>query len=303
MAISCNCEVTPRVYSYGNSAPEVPVGDLRKRIEDEEYLNDQTIGQMDLPICESIGKKAFEASSVTGVYAPSCVTVDDRAFYGCNKLLDVDLSGATSIGSYAFYDAYVETSDPVYWDFSGVSIVKDNAFYKVSSYSQSPIMIDISSVTEVGYRAFRDVPFWNKTETPKELILPYCETIADQGFFIYSSDSRSRLTLLDLPSIKTIGEQAFRCIGNNGTQTLRIRLGPNCTFIGGDVFRDWGDTNYIDIYSYATTPPILGGYFNSTAGTLYTKPRKIYVPAESVNLYKAAQYWTGYSDRIEAIPT
>jgi hypothetical protein len=303
MAISCNCEVTPRVYSYGNSTPEIPVGDQRKRIEDEEYLNDQTIGQMDLPVCESIGTSAFEASSITGIYAPKCTTVEDRAFYNCDKMLDVDLSGVNSIGSYAFYGIHVESDSPVYWDFSGVSVIKDRAFHSVTSYSQSPIIIDISSVKEVGYQAFRNASFWSKADTPKELILPYCETIADQGFFIYSSNDQSRLTLLDLPSIKTIGDQAFRCIGNEGTQTLKIRLGPNCTYIGPNAFYDWQDPQYTDIYCYATTPPTLGGYFDTTVGSIHEKPRKIYVPAESVDLYKAARYWTGYSDRIEAIPT
>lgn len=302
MSVTCDCIPSPRNYEYGNSEVDYDV-DARTKIRAQEYLNDNTIDYFNLPYCQSIGEEAFKSSSLEEISAPECKEIGASAFYGCRNLTNVYLPSVSVIPTSAFYGAYVETSGPVYWDFSGVSVVKDNAFYSVSSYSQSPIMIDISSVTEVGYRAFRDVPFWKKDETPRELILPYCETIADQGFFNYSSDSRSRLTLLDLPSIKTIGEQAFRCIGNDGTQTLRIRLGPNCTFIGGDVFRDWGDTNYIDIYSYATTPPILGGYFNSTAGTLYTKPRKIYVPAESVNLYKAAQYWTGYSDRIEAIPT
>ena len=302
MSVTCDCVPSPRNYEYGNSEVDYDV-DARTKIRAQEYLNDNTIDYFNLPYCQSIGEEAFKNSSLEEISAPECKEIGASAFYGCRNLTNVYLPSVSVIPTSAFYGAYVETSGPVYWDFSGVSVIKDNAFYGVSSYSQSPIMIDISSVTEVGYRAFRDVPFWKKDETPRELILPYCETIADQGFFNYSSDSRSRLTLLDLPSIKTIGEQAFRCIGNNGTQTLRIRLGPNCTFIGGDVFRDWGDTNYIDIYSYATTPPTLGGYFNSTAGTLYTKPRKIYVPAESVNLYKAAQYWTGYSDRIEAIPT
>jgi hypothetical protein len=31
--------------------------------------------------------------------------------------------------------------------------------------------------------------------------------------------------------------------------------------------------------------------------------RKIYVPSESVNAYKAATYWSDYASDIEAIPT
>ena len=47
-----------------------------------------------------------------------------------------------------------------------------------------------------------------------------------------------------------------------------------------------------------TTPPVI---FSSTFDTSYTYP--IYVPAESVDAYKAATNWSSLADRIQAIPT
>jgi hypothetical protein len=52
------------------------------------------------------------------------------------------------------------------------------------------------------------------------------------------------------------------------------------------------------ITCFATTPPTLTS--NSFANTNATF--KIYVPAESVDDYKAASYWSNRADYIEAIP-
>lgn len=49
-----------------------------------------------------------------------------------------------------------------------------------------------------------------------------------------------------------------------------------------------------EVYCKSTTPPA-GGY-----EMFYDNPweRKIYVPTESVEAYKAAEYWKNYADYI-----
>lgn len=65
--------------------------------------------------------------------------------------------------------------------------------------------------------------------------------------------------------------------------------------IGRQAFFDIGPVLIIN----AVTPPILydGNFIGSPS------EMKIYVPSESVEAYKAAEGWSKYADRIQAIPT
>ena len=53
------------------------------------------------------------------------------------------------------------------------------------------------------------------------------------------------------------------------------------------------------VYIYATNPPTIGtGIFLNATSKL-----TIYVPSESVSLYKAAAGWSSYASKIKAIPS
>ena len=104
-----------------------------------------------------------------------------------------------------------------------------------------------------------------------------------------------RMTDISLPStLTTIGEKAFdECYHLNS-----LTVPSNVTSIGEYAF--WGvgiyGTGFTGFTIEATTPPILGeGAFN------YTNDVPIYVPAASVNTYKAAPGWSEYASRIQAI--
>ena len=78
---------------------------------------------------------------------------------------------------------------------------------------------------------------------------------------------------------------------------LSIELPETVTFIGYMAFYKCVNLTHITLHSI--TPPTLANVnaFNDTNDC------PIYVPAESVNAYKGAQYWSHYADRIQAIPT
>ena len=111
----------------------------------------------------------------------------------------------------------------------------------------------------------------------------------------------------------------FNFLGCNKLET--IKLPPQITSITGQTFRSCTKLEYIDIksnvtsmgnyvfhtcsslknvYIHATTPPTAGTslFLNVPTGTL-----NIYVPSESVDLYKSAENWAKYASRIKAIPT
>ena len=91
-------------------------------------------------------------------------------------------------------------------------------------------------------------------------------------------------------SVTSIGGSAFR--GCSGLTSITI---GNCvTDIGNYAFN--GCSSLTSVTIEATTPPIL----DSTT-FMSTNSCPIYVPAQSVDAYKAASLWSDYASRIQAI--
>lgn len=97
---------------------------------------------------------------------------------------------------------------------------------------------------------------------------------------------------------------------------MNITIPSTVTVIGNNAFRtsSWTSsdpTNYQKMQNIATgrtvtilaeTPPTLGeGVFGIQTGSSDIATYPIYVPAESVEAYKAASGWSTYADRIQAI--
>lgn len=97
---------------------------------------------------------------------------------------------------------------------------------------------------------------------------------------------------LHLPNVTSIGNGAFA----NDLFILSVTIGDRITSIGGQAFEYC--TKLKSVTCLATTPPTLGsGVF------VGTNDCPIYVPAESVEAYKAASGWINYASRIQAIPS
>lgn len=110
-------------------------------------------------------------------------------------------------------------------------------------------------------------------------------------------DGNKRLTSITIPdSVTTIGKWAFvDCIS-----LTSATIGSGITSIGDAAFAYYiGGTKPLEsVTIQATTPPTLG------SNVFYGQTRVvIYVPAESVEAYKAATNWSSYASRIQAIPT
>ena len=119
----------------------------------------------------------------------------------------------------------------------------------------------------------------------KNLIIPDSVTsIGAQAF--YSCSSLTSITLSN--NITNIESETFV-----GSGLLSITIPSGVTSIGQSAFYQCGSLTEMTIL--ATTPPTLGSMaFGFSINTYY-------VPAESVDTYKAASGWSNYADKIQPI--
>lgn len=233
------------------------------------------------------------------VVRSSATKIRAYGFYQC-FLGDINLQSIEEIKGYAFYASSARSlvipncktireyafkdlsrsDDPITnFDLSGVETFEQYCFERAKLKNT----LVLSSAITIANNAFVETQAGGYG-----LIAPLVETIGQNAFrsTYFSGD-------IDLPKVKTIGNFAF---GN--TSSVNFRIGADCTSIGGRIFYSAGVTN---LYCLATTPPTLGGNFNDASG--YQGVQHIYVPAESVDLYKSANNWSNYASIIEAIPS
>ena len=162
----------------------------------------------------------------------------------------------------------------------------DENFKKAVDKSITSITADIlEGVTNIRSGAFRGCTSLASIGMPNSVT-----SIGASAFYECSS-----LASIEIPnSVTSIEGSAFR----GCTSLTSIEIPNSVTSIGNHAFRDC--TSLASVTVLATTPPTLGGtsVFSSTSSALV-----IYVPAESVNAYKAATNWSNYGSNIQAIPS
>lgn len=153
---------------------------------------------------------------------------------------------------------------------------------ETSAYTSTIVSAEIGDcVTKIDYNAFA-------FSTLSSVTIPNSVTsIGTSAFGVCSG-----LTSVVIPnSIKTIGQSAFiQC-----ESLTSVIIGSDIIYIYADAFRNC--TSLTSVTINADTPPRLMGayvFFN-------TNNCPIYVPSESVEAYKTANYWNSYADRIQPI--
>ena len=209
-------------------------------------------------------------------------------------------SGTTKIGQWAFGGCTSLTSVTIP---NSVTIIYSNAF----SNCQQLVSITIpESVTYMQSSVFMGCTRLTSVNIPSGLTILQTETFYDcsslTGIEIPSSvtsigDSALRnctsLTNVTIPSsVTSIGQRAFQ----GCTSLTNVAIGDSITAIGSNAFN--GCSSLTSVIVNAVTPPTLGSnVFTNTNNC------PIYVPSASVDAYKAANNWSSYASRIQAIPT
>ena len=142
----------------------------------------------------------------------------------------------------------------------------------------------LKGVTSIGNYAFYSCSGLTSIEIPNSVT-----SIGSNAFVSCQS-----LTSVTIPnSVTSIGNYAFE----NCQSLTSIEIPNSVTSIGNYAFRYCSSLTSVTVK--AITPPILGSnIFINTPSSLV-----IYVPAESVDAYKAYGGWSNFADKIQAIPS
>lgn len=188
----------------------------------------------------------------------------------------VDQTIGTSAMHYTFATA---GEHEVIYKLTDPTVIGQNAFLRCTSLTSVTIP---NSVTTIGDNVFNDCSGLTSVTIPNSV------TTIDG----YAFSSCTGLTSVTIPnSVTTIGGGAF----NNCTSLTSVTIGDSVTTILNNAF--YNCSSLTSITSLNTTPPTL------QSNTFYSVPADcaIYVPAESVDTYKAAQYWSDRAAYIQAI--
>ena len=210
---------------------------------------------------------------VTLTLPQSLTTIGSRAFMGCSALTQIAIpNGVTTIKASTFKGCTnlksIELSNKI-------TTIDSSAFMECCSLQGITIP---DSTTTIGTKAFEDCSSLTEVAIPNGVTT------------IKASTFEGCTNLIDIKlsdKLTTIGEGAFvEC------NITRITIPQNVTTIGKDAFKECPSSLVINCL--ATTPPQI-----STLGI--GEEIVIYVPKESINLYKKAEGWEVYKKQIKRI--
>ena len=288
-------------YCYYISSIVIP--NTVTKIEDYAFYYCSSLAAIDIPnSVDSIGASAFAycsfAQSLT--IGDGVTFIDDYAFYYCDDIASFTMgNNVQSIGKHAFS---LCTSIPSVVLPNSVETIGENAFYYCSAMSSLTIG---NSVTNIGKFTFGNCTSLTAVDIPNSV-----QTIGNSAF--RSCSALSSLTIGT--GVTYIGERAFNeCYGltsleiPDNVETIdynaftycsaltSVKIGTGVTAINDGAF--YGCSAMTDITIEAVNPPVLGNeVFYSCPALAY-----IFVPEESVETYKAAEYWSEYAEKIRAI--
>ena len=227
----------------------------------------------------SIGSNAFDrCSSLSSVTIPNSVTIiQPNTFKSCSRLSSVTLpSGLTSIGNSAFTSCSSLSSVTIP---NSVTSIGVNTFQSCTSLSSVTLP---SGLTSIGNSAFQSCSSLSSVTIPSGVT-----SIGGNAF-----RSCSSLSSVTIPSGVTSIENGV--FWDSGLETITLPSGV--ISIGSAAFM--GCNKLTSFTCLSINPPALA--YNALT---ISNNCPIYVPAESVDAYKAAPNWSAIKNRIQAIPS
>ena len=261
-------------FAYRNSINSVVIGEGVSCIGKWTFSNcdamsSATIGNS----VASIGDYAFfECGALTSIGIPNSVTIiGNGAFLRCTGLESVAIPGSvTHFGDYAFYQCSSLSSVVIAY---GVTSIGFHAFDECSNLASVSLP---NSVTIIEEAAFRNCSSLTSVTIPTSVI-----SIGESAF-----RSCTSLTSVSIPNnVASIGNGAFA----GGWSLTSVTIPNSVTSIDESAF---GGCSYItSITNHAIVPQVI---VESTFNNVNKYACTLYVPAESIALYQAANVWKDF---------
>ena len=247
-----------------------------------EVANNELIyTSSDRKIIEPYQTMGFNANIISNTYSngrgvivfdKAITAISEYAFYDCSTLTSIKMpKSITKIREYAFYDSGLTNIEIP----NNVTEIATYAFYSTNIVN----LIIPDSVTSIGDSAFYDCDSLTSITIPNGVT-----SIGDSAF--RSCTSLTSITIPD--SVTSIGNYAFYYCHS----LTSVTIGNGVTWIGSCAFLNC--ISLTSVYCKPITPPTecsLMFEYNASG-------RTIYVPRNSVEAYKSAEYWSEYASDI-----
>lgn len=242
-------------------------------------LNNEVISDLIIPAdITEIKGCTFSRFNIKSVVIPDNVTsIGSFAFEGCGNLTDVIIgNNVTTIRVAAFVGCGMLSSVTIG---NSVEYIGHDAFGFCMSLESITIPDSVTTFENnpFGYNRIKEFKGKFAEDNGRCLII-------DNTIVAYAFASGTEYTIPY--GVTAIGNCAF-C----GESLTSITIPSSVTYIGLDALSNYHLT---EVYCKATTPPIANGLFMP----YQTESPIIYVPMESVDAYKTAEYWSDYADSI-----